>query len=105
MQGGCSHTLMRVCCVLRVYAHVSTQTLEQHKNVVCHLGSSAEVLRHIAPELSKLRAGHVLLYLDAHAPDIKWPILDELAVAAKYWKNRVLVVIDDMKASSLLHPR
>jgi hypothetical protein len=71
----------------------SAESLQDCKNVHCHLGSSEKVLHEKLPELKNKR---ILFYLDAHWNEF-WPLLDELQEISQTHRDQCIIVIDDFK--------
>lgn len=69
----------------------AVNNLKIRSNVKCHLGSSEELLPSILESLPKKLT---LFYLDAHWED-NWPLLKEIEIIGKYFKDNNIIVIDD----------
>lgn len=67
--------------------------LNRQKNITFHLGNSKEILETILPSLKNSRP---FFYLDAHWNEF-WPLLDEIKIIGKYFKDNCIIVIDDFK--------
>lgn len=71
----------------------SVERLSDFSNVVCHRGSSEQVLKYILP---LLKDKPIMFYLDAHGNGY-WPLLDEIREIGKTHKDNCIIVIDDFK--------
>lgn len=98
------------------------EKLSRCKNINFYLGSSEKMLETIFHDIKKYKdnsiinkilsivkdenekkeikqlipVDHIFFYLDAHWYDY-WPILDELEIISKHYKDRAIIVIDDFK--------
>lgn len=73
------------------YYKLALENLKDCKNITCHLGDSKKLLPNILESLPNKLS---LFYLDAHWQD-DWPLLDELQLIGKYFKDNCIIVIDD----------
>lgn len=66
-------------------------------NVSMHLGCSTDLLRELLPQIElQGPTDHLFCYLDAHWEDY-WPLLDEIKILGKHFKDKCVIVIDDFK--------
>jgi predicted O-methyltransferase YrrM len=73
------------------YYNSALINLENYDNFTCHLGDSIQMLPRILETIPKELT---LFYLDAHWQD-DWPLLNEIELIGKSFKDNCILVIDD----------